>query len=551
MALHSGDELVKQEGDGGASASGSTVGERGPGWRRPGTLFLLFLGIYGIVGMLAVSSRGIPWDEPIQQEYGRAVLTWYSSGFENRTAVDPDRWNLYLYGAAVEAPLELVEGIVGGDPFYVRHVLLVLLTLFGVAGSYLLAGRLGGAWVGLLAAVLLALSPRFFGHGSFNSKDIPFLVFYVWSLFLLAKDLDREVGSSLWPSVPLGLMVGLLMGIRVGGGIIFIPFLAGFAAKWWVSGRGFRNLVSLGVRFSFVLLISWGVMLLFWPWAQGAPVLNPLIALTAFSDFSFAWWELFQGEFVSIPDLPLYYLPLWLFQTLPEAILIGLALFVSLLFLGRFPAKRLLDPAVLATLVALGFPLVWVALSGTNLYDGARHLFFIQPLLSIGAAVGILGATSRLPRRPGLMIFGLVGVVGMITVVDAARLFPYEHVYFNRISGGLPAAEGKFELDYWGLSYREGAEWMNENLTASEEIKIASCSWPESTSHFLSDDFKYVGSFFFGAEEPPDFFMYTAPHDCGHWIPTGEVVHEVKRSGVSLLTIVRTIPGPPGSQGGL
>ena len=148
------------------------------------------------------------------------------------------------------------------------------------------------------------------------------------------------------------------------------------------------------------------------------------------------------------------------------------------------------------------------------------------------------------------MVLGLVGGLSLITVVDAARLFPYEHVYFNRISGGLPAAEGNFELDYWGLAYREGAEWINENLPASSGIKIASCSSPESTSHFLSDDFRYVGSFFFGAEEPPDFFMYTAPHDCGHWIPAGEVVHGVKRSGVPLLTIVRTTPGEPESQGG-
>ena len=141
-------------------------------------------------------------------------------------------------------------------------------------------------------------------------------------------------------------------------------------------------------------------------------------------------------------------------------------------------------------------------------------------------------------------------MLSLLTVVDAARLFPYEHVYFNRVSGGLPAAQGNFELDYWGLSYREGAEWINENVPSQGDPKIASCSGRESTSHFLSGDFKYVGSLLFGVDELPDFFMYTAPHDCGPRMPNGEVVHEVRRFGVPLLTIVRTLPAGPALQGG-
>lgn len=191
-----------------------------------------------------------------------------------------------------------------------------------------------------------------------------------------------------------------------------------------------------------------------------------------------------------------------------------------------------------------------VVLGRANLYDGARHFFFIQPLLAMGAAAGIVGAVSRLPRWMGLGVLVIVGTTAVVTVADAARLFPYEHVYFNRVSGGLPAAEGQVELDYWGLSYREGAEWLNENVQDPSSTAVASCSRPESTAHFLSDDFNYLGSHYFGVEEFADFVLFTVPHDCGAMNLVGEVAYEVKRDGVTLLTIVAARPSElqgPGS----
>jgi hypothetical protein len=41
------------------------------------------------------------------------------------------------------------------------------------------------------------------------------------------------------------------------------------------------------------------------------------------------------------------------------------------------------------------------------------------------------------------------------------RYHPHENVFFNRLAGeGMEAARQRFELDYWGLSYRQGLEWI-------------------------------------------------------------------------------------------
>jgi hypothetical protein len=495
--------------------------------------------------LATASSRGVAWDEPDQAEYGRAVISWYSSGFHDRSAVEENQWNLFLYGGAVEAPIEAVVGVVGADPYLVRHLLLALGTLAGLLGTYLLGAALGGKHMGFLATVLLATTPRFFAHGSFNSKDIPFAVLYVWSLYLLTRDLDRKTGSSLWQVVPLGLLTGLLMGIRVAGAIIFVPFVVGYTARWWTSERNFQAFASLGARFSFVVLIAWVVMLIAWPWAQMAPLLNPMAALVASSEFLPDFQELFRGQFVTVRELPLSYLPVWLLRTLPEATLLGLAFCVLLLLLGETRRRRPLGPALIATITAIGFPLTWLALTRVNLYDGPRHLFFIQPLLALAAAAGIVGVSSRIRRGFKMVLFGMIGSAVLVTLGDAIRLYPLEHVFFNRVSGGLPSAAGKYELDYWGLSYREGAEWLNQNVGIREGTSVASCSRPESTEHFLSDEFEFLGSLAYGVVGQPDYLLYTAAHDCGDRKPSGEVIHEVKRSGVPLLTITRLTSGDP------
>ena len=38
-----------------------------------------------------------------------------------------------------------------------------------------------------------------------------------------------------------------------------------------------------------------------------------------------------------------------------------------------------------------------------------------------------------------------------------------KNMYFNLLSGGIDTAQNNFELDYWGLSFREGLEYIAKN----------------------------------------------------------------------------------------
>ena len=57
------------------------------------------------------------------------------------------------------------------------------------------------------------------------------------------------------------------------------------------------------------------------------------------------------------------------------------------------------------------------------------------------------------------------------------RDHPYQNVYFNLLTGNMENAKDKFEMDYWGLSYRQALEYIVENDTR-EEITVCVANPP-------------------------------------------------------------------------
>jgi len=488
-------------------------------------------------------SQGIYYDEYAQHRYGEAILEWYRSGFADTTFVELA--NLQLYGGAVELGLAAAVRVVAADPYLVRHALVACLALAALWGIFRLGSAIGSVWLGLIAMCLLATSPRFTGHALFNSKDIPLATFYVWTLVLAVRDVQRPVGTSLARVLPLGFMLGLLIGTRVGAGIIILALFVAYLMRWWQVGHDRTTLVFLAARLSAALLLAWGVMLSAWPWALQRPLTNPLLALMASSRFPWRHDQLFEGRFVSSLSLPLDYVPVWLARTLSEVTLLGLAL--ALVFaVSRVRRGGEWRPELVAVVVAGVLPLVYVLATRAALYDETRHLLFLQPLIALAAAAGLIGTVSAVDRRSRRFAVAVAGLVALglaMPVWDSARLAPYQYVYFNRVSGGLAAAAGSFELDYWGLSYREGVERLAA-LGLSADTRLASCSHPMSTYHFAQRDFEYVGSLTFGTRGEADYLLFTAPHDCGREPLSGERAPIVTRDGVPLLYLVKvSMPG--------
>ena len=72
-----------------------------------------------------------------------------------------------------------------------------------------------------------------------------------------------------------------------------------------------------------VVVLGWAVMVAFWPWAQVAPIRNPLRALGAFSRFWETMVVFYDGEYVPNGEVSRFYVAKWFALTMPETYLVA------------------------------------------------------------------------------------------------------------------------------------------------------------------------------------------------------------------------------------
>ena len=138
-----------------------------------------------VVGTMLAADYGPSYDEGNTVPYGNAALGAYLH------LAAPENWdgNLKYYGpfylAASEA-VTAVIGIVGAPwtPIESRHFAYFLSLPIAMLSLYALAIRWVARGPALVATLLFATQPLFFGHAFINPKDMPFLAFFALSMAL-------------------------------------------------------------------------------------------------------------------------------------------------------------------------------------------------------------------------------------------------------------------------------------------------------------------------------------------------------------------------------
>ena len=287
-------------------------------------------------------------------------------------------------------------------------------------------------------------------------------------------------------------------------------------------------------------------MLMCWPWAQQHPIANPLRALGEFSNFPQDVEVLLDGTNYRSTQLPWYYVPLYFGVQLPEFLLVLLA--ASLVALpkiyGRlfWPKQQLL---LLMLLMGL-FPIVYAVLRHPALYDTVRHFLFAVPIMCVLSAMtarhvfiwAVYEFEQVRSRQAVISGFLLVAFLVVVTqVVLMVRLHPYEYISINRFAGGVAGAYSRYELDYWGSSFKEAAERL-QTIVAKEGgvppgkiYKVAVCGPWSSAMIYLPPDYEAVI-----ANAPAEFFISTTRWLCPKMRPGREII-EVNRMGAPLAVV--------------
>jgi hypothetical protein len=241
---------------------------------------------------------------------------------------------------------------------------------------------------------------------------------------------------------------------------------------------------------------------------------------------------LFDGQYYDATELPYSYLPVLLLFQLTEPVwilfIIGLVQ-LTVTFKVTVNSKHLLVLALLWFIL----PLLGFIVMRAKLYDNFRQLFFILPPVFLLAGLGLETLLGRV-TKPALRL-SLVGLLILPGLIAGVRLHPYQYVYYNSLAGN---PDGRFELDYWAISYREAMEYVNTVAPANSNIMVVG---PGQTADLYAREDLTVLSDDAPTSEPFDYAVITTRYDFDKTLyPDAKVIYAVERHGMILTVIKKT-----------
>lgn len=519
--------------------------------------------IFLITSGLALNS-GINGDDEYQNDYSERLTSFYTTGNTDTLAIDEtarDPYNkgkMYYYGGFFDTVTGLTNHVLGytkNDIGYhnVRHLWNALFGFLAMFFTALLAKEIAGWRAAILTLVLMFLSPRFLGHSLMNPKDIPFAMGYVMSIYFMVR-MFREMPKFNW-KLALGVAIGMAIAIATrAGGLILVGILGLYAGLDFLMKNGFGGLTDVkkigvyaahGIGISVVGLL---VAVLFWPWAMESPLSNPFEALGAFEKLEIKIRVLFAGLNTMSDHTPWHYAPSWIWRTIPLFTLLG---FLGCLALLPKVLKKYQPLPVAIAIFAAIFPVFYVIWKDSVLHDGWRHLTFVYPTMVVMASLFFLTLEDVFSKNKigKMALYVIVGLMALEPAVYILRNASVPYTYFSPAAGGISAAFGNYETDYWGVSCRQAMEWMEDEGILSddmtEQVTIAT-SFVHPVKTYLAkygDKVRVIYQRFNQRYERPwDYGIFPSryirgPHlRKGTW-PNTRSVHEVTASGVPLVSV--------------
>lgn len=374
---------------------------------------------------------------------------------------------------------------------------------------------------------------------------------------LLIKDAPKFNPLTLFM---LALSLALAVSNRIGG-LIAVGYMGLWGLLWLVRYRKMldgKTITKAIIAALLVCLTGFFCGLRLWPYALQDPIHNSIESFKLMSQFDVQLRQLFEGTMMMSSNLPWYYTPKFMLMTIPLAVMIGWAIYP---FFGAFRRERRIDSIMIY--FCFLFPVVWIVITGANVYGGWRHSLFAYAPMAVAAGLGFDAFAEWAGRKSGRAESGKRGVAWVELVcslvpvcllvppaLHTVRNHPYEYVYFNELAGGVKKAFGHYELDYYYHSMREATEWVVANAEPkSGDEKTLVGSWHiESTKYFLRNDTtRFATRFVRWAQRYEydwDYLVFPITGIAGDYLlgpsfPPKDCVHTVDVDGVPIALVLK------------
>ncbi len=442
------------------------------GWKN------IFIGLSVIslfVILILSQSAGSSGDEYIHSDHAKDVYNYFTTLGQDTTAVNTSS-GLHRYGQSLDNEIKFFNEWFNIDDIYSsRHFFISFTGWILILFTGLIATLLYGWEAGTIALILTFFSPRILGHSFNNPKDLPFAAAYVFTIYFILKFLKNLPKVNYLSLVFIILGIGWATSLRIGG-IILIPYLFLFFGVYYITSKqlytksGFIKAFKITLLLIAASVIAYFLGLILWPFALKDPINNPIESLKEMTNFEIGLNQLFDGEIIMSKNLPWFYGIKYIFITSPIIVFFGLIIFFITLAFRK--AKRLDYIFYFVLTFACIFPIAYTIYKHSNLYGGWRHLLWTYSPIVILAAGGFEFFLKKDNKYFKYGTFAIIAVLLFHPVKHTFKNHPFEYIYYNQIVGGTKGAYGKYEMDYYYHSLRDGIDWFIENELSNDSVIV-------------------------------------------------------------------------------
>ena len=432
-------------------------------------VFFIFF-IFLVIGFKCIDDYGVSSDEYNSRVKGFTTLKYVGKKVspeltkkfsKDKVFESLHKTHLKYYGVVYEAPAAFLEVILGiedkNNQFKLRHYLNFIIFFISLIFFYkLLNNRFNNWQLSILGVLMIFLSPRIFANSFYNNKDIIFLSFFILSLYYSFRFIEKDTNKNVILSA---LFAALAIDVRIPGIVIpAVLSLVYFLFKF-KSGYHIKNIFKQLIKYFFFLGLF---IIIFWPYLWSNPIKNFYEAFLQMSSYPHEVYNLFKGEYILSTNVPIDYLPTWIIYTTPITYILFFVVGFLYLLKTFFTDKNFLqnkninkDFFIFTTLLFILFSTI---ILGATLYNGLRQLYFVYPLIIYISIFAIFKILNKFSKKANFLVTFIFLISFSHTTYWMIKNHPHQYVYFNFLAG--KNFSDKFEMDYWGLSYKKNIEFI-------------------------------------------------------------------------------------------
>lgn len=445
-------------------------------------IFKLSLFIISTVMLLMSINSGINCDEPIDYKYGESAYKYFSSFGEDKSYKEFEYNDTKIthhkyYGGGFELSSYIIAKVFDNKySFTVRHILCSIFGIILILFSGLTAKIISNKSAGVITMWLMFITPQILGYSCWNSKDIPTAAGFAMGLYFFIRFIKELPSPSFISLIGATLSIAISVSVRIVGVLLPMYFVVFVCIslifrkdlRLLIIERKFNIILSIILKISMICVLGILIGLLFYPNFYESPLTHLFDSISFASKANLGWRQLYDGVPVKVTDTPKYYILESIYERVPSLILILFHFGLIFLFFMR---KQIRTQYIFMVLFASIFPVLYVYINNSSVYNGWRHIMFFYSGITVISALTLfhLYNISHKCIRLIIIIIMVIGVGDLLTYNYQSRHSLYTN--FNRFCGSTRINIDKYDLDALQLTASVAYKWLTEQESFRNSMK--------------------------------------------------------------------------------